>query len=241
MTEFIPRGYISVDEALDHLGRELFPSEWTGQEQRARSGLIGIDEWLRIKDLAPARGSDAPGGAPPRKAATKSNANSPHSTGDPSSDSYQKEYREGKRHKAARDRLRVLLEGGDREAAILDPSTGIVHRAATSLWRRSGADRMIKKGQAPIPRSPNMGSIIIKEFRAADAPAKPMPAAKIREAIKALQEEMAKKSLTRPQQAQFVRKTFSGYRVTERQLSEIYQSVTVPLGRPKQKSDTTGV
>src|SRR5438876_7017578 len=120
MTEFIPRGYILVDEALNHLGRELFPSEWTGQEQSARSGLIGIDEWLRIRDLPPARGSDAPGGAPPRKAATRSNAKSPHSTGDPSSDSYQREYRAAKRYEAAHDRLRVLLEGGDLEAAILD-------------------------------------------------------------------------------------------------------------------------
>jgi hypothetical protein len=235
MTEFTARGYISVDDALDHLGRELFPSEWTGQEQSARTGLIGIDEWLRTKDLAPARGSDALGGAPPRKAATKSKASSPHSTGDPSSDSYQKEYRAGKRYEAARDRLRVLLEAGDLEAAVLDPFTGIVHRAAATLWRGSGAGRMIKRGQAPIPRSPNMGSIIIKEFRAADAPAKPMPAAKIREAIEALRVEMATKSLTRPQQADFVHKKFSGYHVTERHLREIYQSVTVPPGRPKHK------
>ena len=64
MSEFIPSGYISVDDALEHIGRETFASEWTGQERRARPGLIGIDEWLRIKDLAPARGSGAPDGAP---------------------------------------------------------------------------------------------------------------------------------------------------------------------------------
>jgi hypothetical protein len=240
MTDFIPRGYVSVDEALDHLGSELFGSEWTGKEQNARTNLIGADEWRRIKNLAPARGSDAPGSAPHRKAAANSNTNSPHSTGNPASDSYQREYHEGKRYEAARDRLRVMLEGGDLEAAILDPFTGTLHRAATTLWRRSGADRMIKKGQAPIPRSPNMGSIIIRELRAADSPAKPMPTAKIREAIEALREELATKSLTRPQQAQFVRKKFSGYRVTERQLRTIYQSVSVPPGRPKQKSDTAG-
>jgi len=111
MTDFIPRGYISIDKALDHLGRELFPAEWNGQERKARANLIGADEWLRIKDLAPARGSDAGGSAPDRKPAAKSNANSPHSTDDPSSDSYQKEYRAGKRYEAARDRLHVLLEG----------------------------------------------------------------------------------------------------------------------------------
>ena len=41
---------------------------------------------------------------------------------------------------------------------------------------------MIKKGRAPIPGSPNSGWIFIKEFRAA-APTKPMPGAKISEAI----------------------------------------------------------
>ena len=103
MSEFIPSGYISVDDALEHIGRETFPSEWTGQERRARTGLIGIDEWLRSKDLAPARGSGAPDGAPSRKSATRPNAKSPHSTGDPSSDSYQIEYRAGLRYEAARD------------------------------------------------------------------------------------------------------------------------------------------
>jgi len=231
MSEFIPSGYISVDDALEHIGRETFPSEWTGQERRARTGLIGID------DLAPARGSGAPDGAPSRKSATRPNAKS--STGDPSSDSYQIEYRAGLRYEAARDRLRVLLESGDREAAILDPFTGKMHRAAKTLWRQSDADRMIKKGRAPIPGSPNSGWIFIKEFRAA-APTKPMPGAKISEAIKALQEEMAKRSLTRPQQAHFVRERFSDYRVSERQIREICQSVRVRPGRPKRKSDTAG-
>ena len=119
------------------------------------------------------------------------------------------EYRAGQRYEAARDRLRVLLEIGDREAAILDPFTGQMHRAAKTLWRRSGADRMIKKGRAPIPGSPNTGSIIIKEFRAA-VPAKPIPGAKIREAIKALQEEMATKSLTRPATGAFCAREILG-------------------------------
>jgi hypothetical protein len=236
MSEFIPSGYISVAEALEHIGRELFLSEWTGHERRVRTDLIGIDDWLRIKDLAPARGSDASSAPLP----TRSKANSPHPTGDPSSDSYQKEYQAGQWYDAARDRLRVLLESGDREAAILDPFTGKMHRAAKTLWRQSGADRMIKKGRAPIPGSPNTGSIIIKEFRAAAAPAKPLPGAKISEAIKALQEEMAKESLTRPQQAHFVRNRFSGYHVSELQFRQICQSVTVRRGRPKRKSDTKG-
>jgi hypothetical protein len=231
---YVPHGYVSVHEAVDHLGHELFPSDWTGKERNARPGLIGTDEWLRTKDLAPARGSDAPAGVPHRKAAVEANPR------DPSSASYQMEYQAGHRCDAARDRLRGLLERGDLEAAVLDPITGKIHPIATTVWRRSGADRMIRKGRASIPRSSNIGPLIVKEFRTADAPAKPMPAAKIREAIKALQEEMAQRSLTRLQQAHFVRKQFPGYRVTERLLREIYQSVKVPPGRPKQKSDTPG-
>jgi hypothetical protein len=35
MTEFVPHGYISVREAVDRLGRGLFPSEWPGEEHKA--------------------------------------------------------------------------------------------------------------------------------------------------------------------------------------------------------------
>ena len=59
MTEFVPNGYISIHEALNHLGRELFPSEWTGEEHTARTGLISADEWLKMKDLP---GTGASGG-----------------------------------------------------------------------------------------------------------------------------------------------------------------------------------
>jgi hypothetical protein len=236
MTEFVPRGYLSVGEAVDHLGREQFPSAWTGKEHSARTGLIGVDEWLRIKDVPPARGSGAPAKAPHRKA----NQNSPHRTGDPSSESYQIEYQAGRRYEAARDRLRVLLEGGELQAAVLDPFTGKIHPVSTTVWRRPGADQVIKTGRATIPHSPNRGSIIIKEFRTANTPTKPMPPAKIREVIRALREEMAKKSLTRPQQALFVRKKFAKYRVTERQLRQIYQSLRC---RPedRKKSLTRGM
>ena len=67
MTEFVPHGYISVHEAVDRLGPELFPEEWTGKEHEARRGLISEEEWLKLKDLAPARGGGAPGSAPTPK------------------------------------------------------------------------------------------------------------------------------------------------------------------------------
>ena len=59
MTEFVPSGYISIREALNRLGRELFRSEWTGEEHTARTGLISADEWLKMKDLP---GTGASGG-----------------------------------------------------------------------------------------------------------------------------------------------------------------------------------
>jgi hypothetical protein len=224
MTEFVPGGYISIREALNRLGRELFPSDWTGEEHKARSGLIGEDEWLQIRDLPPARGSGAPIRATRRKAR------------DPSDPAYQAEYRANQRYAEACDRLRVLLERGDRKAAIEDPWTGTLHPVSTAFWRRHDAGRMIERGQAPIPRSPNRGTLFVKEYVEASVPTKPLPQAKIREAIDALKAKTATESLTRAQQADFVRQKFPNYHVTVRQLSAIYRSVPMQIGRPK-KSD----
>src|ERR1035437_4507364 len=159
MTEFVPHGYISVHEAVNRLGRELFPEAWTGEEYEARSGLISEEEWLKITDLAPARGGGAPGSAPLRTPIAASAATAPHRTGDPSSSSYQAEYRARKRYEDTCDRLRAKLEAGDLEAAILDPFTGNLHRASITLWRRFDADRMIEKERARIPHSLNSGSL----------------------------------------------------------------------------------
>ena len=40
MTKSVPKGYLSIREALNRLGRELFPAEWTGEEYKARGDLI---------------------------------------------------------------------------------------------------------------------------------------------------------------------------------------------------------
>jgi hypothetical protein len=60
MSDFVPSGYISIREALDQVGHDLFKSEWRGDEHKARPRLISEDEWLRIKDLPPPRGGGAP-------------------------------------------------------------------------------------------------------------------------------------------------------------------------------------
>lgn len=145
MTKFVPSGYLSIRDALDRLGRELFPSAWTGEEHKARRGLISEEEWLKNKDLPPARGAGACGSGRSRKApAAKA---TPDSSDDPSNPMYQEEYRAGKRQMEAHHRLRELLEAGRLEAAILDPWSGKLHRASASLWRRFDADRMIERGK----------------------------------------------------------------------------------------------
>jgi hypothetical protein len=233
MTEFVPHGYISVHEAVNRLGRELFPEAWTGEEYEARSGLISEEEWLKITDLAPARGGGAPGSAPLRTPIAASAATAPHRTGDPSSSSYQAEYRARKRYEDTCDRLRAKLEAGDLEAAILDPFTGNLHRASITLWRRFDADRMIEKERARIPHSLNSGSLVVKKFPVRSQPGGPLPTSRIGEVIDALRGELATESLTRPQQKDFIRKRFPNYRVTERQFDKIFQEVPVPTGRPK--------
>ena len=52
---FVPSGYQLIHEALSEVGRDQFKSEWTDEENKARSGLISEEEWLRIKELPGAR------------------------------------------------------------------------------------------------------------------------------------------------------------------------------------------
>ena len=231
MSEFIPSGYLSLHEALDRLGRDIFGAEWTGEERKARRGLISQEEWSRIKDLPRARGGGAPGS--PRWSGSTGALAENSGSRDPSDPIYQAEYQASERYEAACRQLRTLLESGQLEAAILDPFTGKLHRASTSLWRRAKADRMIESGRAPIPGSPNAGSLLVKRLAEANVDAKPMPGAKMQEAIEALKEKMATESLTRPQQADFLRKTFPNYHLAERQLTQIYRAVPAPTGRPR--------
>jgi hypothetical protein len=53
MTEIVPHGHISVCEAVNHLGPELFPEAWTGHEARrgpariARRGSLPFVHHMR--------------------------------------------------------------------------------------------------------------------------------------------------------------------------------------------------
>jgi hypothetical protein len=132
-----------------------------------------------------------------------------------------------------------MLEAGELEAAILDSWTGKLHQASASLWRRHDADRIIDKGQAPIPGSANAGRVLVKQFAEVIEPRKPLPRAKIPEAIDALRAKLATESLTRRQQTDFLRQTFPNYQLTEKQIREIFRAIAVPTGRPK-KSDKRG-
>jgi hypothetical protein len=233
VSEFVPSGYISIREALNRLGRELFPSEWTGEEHKARRGLISADEWSRIKDLPRAHGGGAVGSPVGEGSPRPATAMVPD---DPSSPEYQDEYRASERYAEVSHRLRVRLEGGDLEAAIWDTFTGMLHQAPASLWRLHNADRMIKRGEAPIPGSSNTGRLLVMRSAEAGVPAKPMPAAKIGEAIDALKAKTATETLSRPQQEDFLRERFPNYHITARQIAKIFQAVPVKTGRPKKSN-----
>jgi hypothetical protein len=148
MPEFVPSGYLSVHEALNRLGSELFGSAWTGEEHKARRGLISEDEWERIKDLPPARGGGALDSAPMRQGAVPPPTKSgPHSTGDPSDPLYQEEYRARQRRVEAQHRPRQMLEAGEREAAILDPWSGKLHPAPLYYGVGTTPIGCLKKGK----------------------------------------------------------------------------------------------
>jgi hypothetical protein len=95
---------------------------------------------------------------------------------------------------------------------------------------------MIKRGEAPIPGSSNTGRLLVKRFAEAGVPARPMPAAKIGEAIDALKAKTATETLSRPQQEDFLRGRFPNYHITARQIAKIFQAVPVKTGRPKKSN-----
>jgi hypothetical protein len=237
MPAYIPDGHLLIPDALDRLGRDLFQSRWTGEERKARNGLISKDRWLEIKDLPPARGSGASGGGKWARS-TEAPVSKPAAdvSNDPSDPLYQEEYEAMVRRQTAQGHFRHLLEVGQLRAVILDPWTGQLHRTSTSFWRRHDAGRMIERGQAPIPYSPNTGTLLVQTFAETNVSKKAMPRSKIVDAIVLLNAEIATKSLTRPQQKQFLRRHFMNFHVTERQFAEIFGAVAVPTGRPR-KSD----
>jgi hypothetical protein len=237
MTEFVPSGYITIREALDRLGVELSPTQWTGQERTARTGLMSAEE-----AASPGTGASGSGMRPGRIIVARP-LNTPVSKvawtakqktalDDPFDPSYREERRAAQRFAPVSRQLRVLLEAGDLEAAIWDGETGKLHRVPVQTWRQHDADRMIKSGRAQIPPYGNIGLLLVKGFTPARVPLKPMPEAKIAEAAAALKEKTATENLTRPQQAEFVRQMFSDYHVTQRQLMEIFREVPVQKGRP---------
>jgi hypothetical protein len=145
MPELVPSGYLSIGDALNRLSRELFPSAWSGEEHKARRGLISKDEWNRIKDLPPARGAGPPRSEMLRTRAAFGRADqTPHASSDPSDPLYQAEY-EAREYEWARDQLRTSLERGDFEAAALNPFS-VAYRYACDVVRE------LMKGREPTTR-----------------------------------------------------------------------------------------
>jgi hypothetical protein len=233
MSEFVPSGYISVREAENRLGKALFPVSWTGDEYKARSGLMSKEQWLAIKDLPPARGSGAPDDIRAGGTAAKSAPATVPEHEDPLSASYQKEYQASERHRAVLHQLRVWLEAGQHEAVVLDVFTGRLYPIPFEFWRRHNAGRMLEKQQAPIPNNANTGTLLIKDLSPPSQAGKPLSRPQIEKIIAALRKTLETEKLTRAQQQEFVRKEFPQYRITHRQFLEIFKELPIPKGRRK--------
>jgi hypothetical protein len=95
---------------------------------------------------------------------------------------------------------------------------------------------MIENEQAPISGSPNAGRLFVKQFAESDELQKPLPQAKINQAIEALKAKLATESLTRAEPEDFLRETFPGFRIATRQFRNIFEAIPAPKGRPR-KSD----
>jgi len=142
---FVQNGYLSIQEALNRLGRELFPLEWTGEEHKARRGLISEEEWLRIQRSGPGTWWGCAG---------QRAHDAKYAWGETGGTFERRSFRSflprGVQGEAAARRC-TLLEAGQLEAAILDPFTGALHQATTSLAvARDQSDAL--RGSSSIPR-----------------------------------------------------------------------------------------
>jgi hypothetical protein len=218
MSDFVPSGYITVREALDCIGRELFTSEWTGQEHEARSDLITNEEWEQIPGVPILFGPGAGGVWKPER---------PH--GDPRDQAFQAELKARKRFEASCEELRRRLEAGHIGSVRVDPRTGHVEGNSVATWRRDNALAMIKYAEVGAE------NLFVEQF-GRESSSRPFSQSKIQKARELLQAEIMTKSTTRSmteeQRWTFLRRTYPSQHITERQFRSICKGLT-KIGRPR--------
>src|SRR5215207_3894026 len=147
----VPNGYVTVRDALNQIGKSLFPKDWTGEEHEARSGLISREEWDRLKNT-PATGHFGSGARPygytgPLDSRGSYRPPAP-SFEDPDTEEYQAERVAHDRFSKVFLELHTRLEAGLATAAIVDPWSGKLEKISRAEWRRNDADRFLLKGRS---------------------------------------------------------------------------------------------
>jgi hypothetical protein len=170
----VPRGYLTVLDALDKQGRMEFGKAWTGSEPAARSGLVSAEEFQLAK-ITPGemRGGSGAGGITfiPDPDPLKR-----WPFGDPDSPSYQEERAARKRWIAVQASLLSALAHGERAAAALNRGTGRLVPIASRRWLQADAPKRLAAS-----RTEHGHEILIHENRLAETlptlspPSRPEP------------------------------------------------------------------
>lgn len=168
--KIVPPGYETPADALDALGRTNFGDAWTGEERKARSGLVSVDEYQSAASSSGSghSGSAAGWGRPTGLDACGSGlsrsgritiapALAPREVrdfwpfGDPHDPTYQTEREARHRWEQVVEALLMLLAQGARRAISLDRSlsTPRRHELKPDFWLRSDAAKILEKGCVP--------------------------------------------------------------------------------------------
>ncbi len=148
----IPLGCTRCREAIDAIGRELFGADWTGEEDKVPvfqyppgETLPGMykkgEERRRMPDTAEYRAE------------------------------FESNERSRSRYQTAVREVLNRVEAGILIGVVVDPWTGQKHNLNARWANRSDAERLLKKGSAPIPNSRNSGNLYIAGLPDAPKPA----------------------------------------------------------------------
>ncbi|WP_095203210.1 hypothetical protein [Mesorhizobium carmichaelinearum] len=173
---FAPSGFLTVLDALNELGRELFNEKWTGKENSARARLITAEQY-ELDKITPgtgSRGSAAgfPGrGGPGRGFYIEPDPLKRYPFGDPHSDEYKAELAARERLETARVEMHRRLEATAMVSSVLDTNSGVMKAIDAATWRRADAPSMIEGGWAPS-YSNGKGVLLIAKWPQPTAAAK---------------------------------------------------------------------
>jgi hypothetical protein len=227
-----PAGYMQPREAINAVGRELYPTDWVGDEDQAPAfqfapGQIipsgsGAGSMFVYRQSRTATKHEPVKYEPARMADTEE---------------YRRKYEANvaarKRWQEVSEELLRRLEAGEVHAAVLDPWTGAIHKVPHSFWRRNDAERMLIRGQAPIPYSSNYGTLLLELFqaKAAKVAKRQLTASEMNNAVQRLK---TSPNLTRSQQRKVILDLYP--HMTDRKWRELLRIVgSRPPGKKRRR------